>query len=74
VVHGSALHSDWGTAGCKVHTNFAICLLADNVWNERKLSALLTSLTALFFTVNSAVHAWEFVCYLSAVGGSYQLH
>jgi hypothetical protein len=29
--------------------------------------------TALFFTASSAVHAWEFVDDLSAVGGIYQL-
>jgi hypothetical protein len=51
--------------------NFAdgsVCLMAD-VWNEGKL----LSLSALRFTVSSAVHAWEFVCDLSAVDDS-QLH
>jgi hypothetical protein len=33
----------------------------------------MVPLTALFFTANSAVHAWEFVDDLSAVGGIYQL-
>jgi hypothetical protein len=32
------------------------------------------SLTALCFTAGSAVHAWEFVYDLSAVGSSYQLY
>jgi hypothetical protein len=30
--------------------------------------------TALCFMASCAVHAWEFVYDLSAVGGSYQLH
>jgi hypothetical protein len=35
--HGSALHSDWCTASCKAHTNFAsesACLMADNIRTE----------------------------------------
>jgi hypothetical protein len=31
-------------------------------------------LTVLFNTASSAVHAWEFVYDLPAVGDSYQLH
>jgi hypothetical protein len=31
-------------------------------------------LTTLCFTASNAVHAWEFVFDLLAVGGSYQLH
>jgi hypothetical protein len=36
MVHDSALHGEWSTAGCKAHTNFAdesVCLMANNVWN-----------------------------------------
>jgi hypothetical protein len=35
--HCSALHSDWCTTGCEVHTNFvdeSACLTADKIRNE----------------------------------------
>jgi hypothetical protein len=44
--HGSTLHGDRCTAGCEAHTNYAdesVCLMADNVWNERKLFTLWTA-------------------------------
>jgi hypothetical protein len=48
--------------------------MADNVWNEGKLFFFVDCLMALCFTASSAVHAWEYVYDLSAVGCSYQLH
>jgi hypothetical protein len=47
--------------------------MADNVWNEGN-NLLVDRLMALCFTESSVVHEWEFVCDLSAVGSSYQLH
>jgi hypothetical protein len=35
---------------------------------------LVDRLAALCFTARSAIHAWEFVYDLSAVGSNYQLH
>jgi hypothetical protein len=40
----------------------------------REVINFVDRLTALYFTASSAVHAWEFVYDLSAVGGSNQLH
>jgi hypothetical protein len=42
-VHSVALHSKRCTSNCKAHMNFSIesvCLLAENVWSERKLLTL----------------------------------
>jgi hypothetical protein len=42
IVNGSALHGDRCIAGREAYTNFngeAVCLMADNVWNEGKLLA-----------------------------------
>jgi hypothetical protein len=53
--------------------NESVCLMADKVWNEPKLSAyqLVDRLTALGFTAISAVHAREFM--ICQLGRSYQL-
>jgi hypothetical protein len=46
--------------------------ISPKIW--KKLNNSVDSLRALCFTACSAVHAWEFVYDLSAVGGIYQLH
>jgi hypothetical protein len=52
--------------------NKSVCLMADNVWNE--VINFVDYLIVLCFMASPAVHAWEFVYYLSVVGSSYQLH
>jgi hypothetical protein len=69
-VHGSALHRDLCIAGREAHANFAGDSACFTAYNEHNY--LLNFYTVLRYTAGSAVHAWELVYDLSAVGSSYQ--